>query len=278
VRINMEEKRSSPSTFLVHPVDSVAPISYSSARKLFSMDSVDSKIAEEPEPCVLAQAKLPGLLLRKSKSARLQSRPYPVSPRESSGSQPRLPRVSTSDVCGVNCISCKTVADLVNGELPNHHALVIIDCRFDYEYEGGHIRGAENIVDLKTLEERLFSRIQEHLIIVLHCEFSQSRGPKAYRFVRELDRRIHGLKYFPRLHYPELYVMKGGYKTFFSEFPHLCEPQSYVSMSDPKYRQRQHECLRTVRHGGKVRFGLSEADDWDALLPRFDEDSSPVDR
>ena len=44
---------------------------------------------------------------------------------------------------------------------------------------------------------------------------------------------------YPALHYPECYLLLGGYKEFFSHYPELCEPQSYVRMSDPKFSRRE---------------------------------------
>lgn len=72
--------------------------------------------------------------------------------------------------------------------------LVIVDCRFDYEYEGGHIRGASSInhpdglVDLFAPELlQQYSAVlnpgspdapARRMVVIFHCEFSQSRGPK----------------------------------------------------------------------------------------------------
>ncbi|KFO91329.1 M-phase inducer phosphatase 1, partial [Buceros rhinoceros silvestris] len=95
---------------------------------------------------------------------------------------------------------------------------VIIDCRYPYEYEGGHIKGAVNLHMEEDVEDFLLKKpIQpagnKRVIIVFHCEFSSERGPRMCRFVRERDRL--GNEY-PNLHYPELYILKGGYKDFFS--------------------------------------------------------------
>lgn len=72
-----------------------------------------------------------------------------------------------------------------------HLELIIYDCRYDYEYEGGHIESAEHL-DFKReadiFEQRHFyagARPQSrNVIIVFHCEFSQKRGPSAYVGVR----------------------------------------------------------------------------------------------
>jgi len=72
-----------------------------------------------------------------------------------------------------------------------HIELIIYDCRYDYEYEGGHIESALHL-DFKTeaeyFEQRHFhpgARPQSrNVIIIFHCEFSQKRGPSAYVGVR----------------------------------------------------------------------------------------------
>lgn len=69
--------------------------------------------------------------------------------------------------------------------------LHVIDCRFDYEYEGGHIEGAVNITSPEQLEEYFFKDVEPPVpsqsglfpqadcktVIVFHCEFSAKRGP-----------------------------------------------------------------------------------------------------
>ncbi|XP_009883992.1 PREDICTED: M-phase inducer phosphatase 1 [Charadrius vociferus] len=99
---------------------------------------------------------------------------------------------------------------------------VIIDCRYPYEYEGGHIK--------KPIQPSENKRV----IIVFHCEFSSERGPRMCRFVRERDRL--GNEY-PNLHYPELYVLKGGYKDFFLRCRSFCEPQSYRPMHHEDFKE-----------------------------------------
>ncbi|NWU56287.1 MPIP1 phosphatase, partial [Dromas ardeola] len=116
---------------------------------------------------------------------------------------------------------------------------VIIDCRYPYEYEGGHIKGAVNLHMEEDVEDYLLKKpIQpsenKRVIIVFHCEFSSERGPRMCRFVRERDRL--GNEY-PNLHYPELYVLKGGYKDFFSRCRSFCEPQSYRPMHHEDFKE-----------------------------------------
>ncbi|NXP26337.1 MPIP1 phosphatase, partial [Scytalopus superciliaris] len=116
---------------------------------------------------------------------------------------------------------------------------VIIDCRYPYEYEGGHIKGAINLHMEEDVENYLLKKPIEpsenkRVIVVFHCEFSSERGPRMCRFVREQDRLSNE---YPNLHYPELYVLKGGYKDFFSRCRSFCEPQSYRPMHHKDFKE-----------------------------------------
>ncbi|XP_072533935.1 M-phase inducer phosphatase 2 [Salminus brasiliensis] len=111
--------------------------------------------------------------------------------------------------------------------------LFVIDCRYPYEFEGGHIKGALNLHLEDQVEERFFRQPilpespDKRVLLVFHCEFSSERGPRMCRFVRERDRDLNE---YPNLHYPELYILKGGYKDFFPLHKKACEPQDYRPM------------------------------------------------
>jgi M-phase inducer tyrosine phosphatase len=73
----------------------------------------------------------------------------------------------------------------------------IIDCRFEYEYSGGHIAGAINVNNTNAIENMLLkpgvgmyangealpspSRSGEGegkpTVVIFHCEFSNKRAP-----------------------------------------------------------------------------------------------------
>lgn len=62
---------------------------------------------------------------------------------------------------------------------------VLIDCRFPYEYEGGHVRGAINVYTEEQMDE-IFTRHlpakDPGLCLIFYCEFSSYRSPKLYTF------------------------------------------------------------------------------------------------
>lgn len=157
------------------------------------------------------------------------------------------------------------------------HRLLIIDNRYHYEYRQGHIKSSINIsspialrklfgelrnclfkmsfmdgllslegeavtgTDLQNLANLCSqSQTTEELcvpVIIFHCEFSSQRGPNAWRLSRQLDRQANSEEY-PRLDFPQTFVLKGGYESFVSSSGELCSPKySYCSMFSQDHRQ-----------------------------------------
>ncbi|XP_034715016.1 M-phase inducer phosphatase 2 [Etheostoma cragini] len=118
--------------------------------------------------------------------------------------------------------------------------VIVMDCRYPYEFEGGHIKGALNLHQEDQVADFLLktpivpSCPDKRVVIIFHCEFSSERGPRMCRFVRERDRAANE---YPNLHYPELYILKGGYKDFFPHFQAQCEPQSYRPMHHEDFKE-----------------------------------------
>uniref|UniRef100_A0A2K6RRQ2 M-phase inducer phosphatase n=1 Tax=Rhinopithecus roxellana TaxID=61622 RepID=A0A2K6RRQ2_RHIRO len=163
-------------------------------------------------------------------------------------------------------VNPETVAALLSGKFQGLiEKFYVIDCRYPYEYLGGHIQGALNLYS----QEELFSFFlkkpivpldtQKRIIIVFHCEFSSERGPRMCRSLREEDR---SLNQYPALYYPELYILKGGYRDFFPEYLELCEPQSYCPMH---HQDHKAELLR-CRSQSKVQEGERQLREQIALL------------
>jgi M-phase inducer phosphatase len=134
-------------------------------------------------------------------------------------------------------ISPATLAQLLTDNTQN---VTVLDCRYPYEYEGGHIVGARNLYTKDLVKNEFLANKQpltsvtsNREILVFHCEFSIERGPNMARFLREADRTLNKAAY-PALHYPEIYLLHEGYKAFW-EFSnenknHLCEPSNYRPM------------------------------------------------
>lgn len=160
----------------------------------------------------------------------------------------------------------------------------VIDCRFDYEYNGGHVQGAININTTAGVEEFLLtpklskpvpsvsSESGRKVVIIFHCEFSAKRGPTLYVFLifmvlaqlltlssakhlRAKDRATNHHVY-PKVHYPEVYVLEGGYCGYYKVSKNRCEPRGYVRMDDPKHAMSRAEDLNLFR---KAKFGRTKS-------------------
>lgn len=79
-------------------------------------------------------------------------------------------------------ISGDTLVELIEGKYTQQiDEYSILDARYPYEYQGGHINGAESAYVKDQLFEKLFR--DAHLtskpkVLIIHCEFSSERGPK----------------------------------------------------------------------------------------------------
>jgi len=157
-----------------------------------------------------------------------------------------------SNGCGVKEISAAAMAALLRGEFSQTiDRYVVVDCRYDYEYTGGHIKTAIN-ANSKQAIEALFQQYKEgsdRVVVIFHCEFSKHRGPNCCRYFRQIDRESNT---YPALRFPEIYLLEGGYRKFYQQYPELCDPNSYVSMWDPKYSKECKESHKEFKNSWRV--------------------------
>ena len=155
----------------------------------------------------------------------------------------------TSGIHGdLKTITSDTLAALLRGEFADRvSSYTIIDCRYPYEYEAGHIAGAMNVYNMDLIQQVMLDHLvntvpkiqldtDKRNIIVFHCEFSWERGPNLSRFLRKLDRACNK-EYYPALYYPEMYLLLGGYEKFYSEQKEFCSPQDYKPMKHPNHEE-----------------------------------------
>ncbi|ESO86597.1 hypothetical protein LOTGIDRAFT_128880 [Lottia gigantea] len=142
---------------------------------------------------------------------------------------------SLPTVCGkhkdLKSISPKVMADLLNGKYPTvGNSYMILDCRYPYEYDGGHIQEALNFFVKESIDNLLKREANEKpKILIFHCEFSSQRAPNLLRYLRSQDRLLNSDNY-PSLYYPEVYILDGGYKAFYEQTQGLCYPATYTPM------------------------------------------------
>ena len=88
----------------------------------------------------------------------------------------------------LKAISPETLARLIQGDFKDAlQDFIVIDCRYPYEYEGGHIKGSVNIYTSDELLQKFFTENQvqgqsscdsRKTAVIFHCEFSSKRAPK----------------------------------------------------------------------------------------------------
>ncbi|EJU05474.1 Rhodanese-like protein [Dacryopinax primogenitus] len=165
---------------------------------------------------------------------------------------------------GLMRITPETLETVLNGDYDAQlEALHIVDCRFDYEFAGGHIDGAVNLATADAAEDYFLrsgcgiplpapstSRNYngKKTVIIFHCEFSVKRAPTIAKHLRSRDRAVNAHCY-PSIHFPEIYILQGGYYDFFKRSPAHCEPKGYVAMLDPRHATACSPSLGQFRQG-----------------------------
>ena len=106
--------------------------------------------------------------------------------------RPYLLPIALGKHSDLKTISPETLASLIQGNFKDViESVTIIDARYPYEFDGGHVIGAKNIFEKQVLlKELLESQIQKfkdssseknanekRQILIFHCEFSSERGP-----------------------------------------------------------------------------------------------------
>ncbi|KAH9386962.1 uncharacterized protein NEMAJ01_1858 [Nematocida major] len=140
--------------------------------------------------------------------------------------KPILPAIGTGPSDSIWRVSVHTVFHLLQtGQF------LLVDCRFAYEFEGGHIHTALNISSKKDMNflfrKLLHKKEKKKFVIILYCEYSSVRAPRMALFLRNQDRLQST---YPELLFPNVYVMEGGYKDFFRSYPEMCVPRNYTPM------------------------------------------------
>lgn len=163
-------------------------------------------------------------------------------------------------------IDSHTLCRLVDGEFSEVYSeIVIVDCRFEYEFAGGHIRGAINVNSKQQLEQLLFRdrecSHERNVLLVFHCEHSAYRSPMLANHLRSCDRELNAHDY-PKLFYPDVVVLDGGYNQFFNAARDRCEPQNYVGMNHQEHQQTCEKELSKFRDLMKPRKSVSTSQLW----------------
>ncbi|MEW5306024.1 MAG: hypothetical protein WDW38_009959 [Sanguina aurantia] len=119
-------------------------------------------------------------------------------------------------------ITAESLAKVIKSQ-PELSDCLIIDVRGD-DYAGGHIKGALNAQsqqfnDQSFVDEVIKTHVADKSLVVLHCAFSQQRGP---RCALHLKQRLLELG----MDDSKVQVLRGGFNSFaqqYSSDPQLVE-------------------------------------------------------
>ena len=94
--------------------------------------------------------------------------------------QLQLPHFFTGEE-SIPRISKDTMIEILDGKYSrSYDQSHVIDCRFEYEYKGGHINGAINFNNKEELASKLFGNSSPpKTLLIFHCEYSAHRAPIA---------------------------------------------------------------------------------------------------
>lgn len=169
-------------------------------------------------------------------------------------------------------------SDLVEMMNDENVELILIDCRFDYEYGMGHINKARS-VNWPNEIDHYFTCIKDRdacfdsVVVVFYCEYSMNRGPTMASIFRRIDRSLN-YKRYPFIFFQNVAILKGGFKNFYKQFPKLCDGYHLPMWDRPalvNYNMKKREKLiknlineendeneGNNQENGKIHFSLSQ--------------------
>ena len=169
----------------------------------------------------------------------------------------KIPRITVDEFKKI-LHEYKGKSNSANGKFCKHFdRLMIVDCRFKFEFKGGHIDGAINISSFTELENVFFTDAilektplefnkKERTLLIFHCEFSSHRGPMKADQLRYFDRSICG-DFYPNLYYPDMVVLEGGYKDYYESEKGFHKSLSYIEMDNPLFKDERERNLTILR-------------------------------
>jgi hypothetical protein len=108
--------------------------------------------------------------------------------------------------------------------------------------------------------------------LLCYCFLNWSSHICRAKHIRQED-RTYNTAIYPKLTYPELYILDGGYSSFFKNHPTRCFPQNYVEMDAKEHERACERGLNKIRQRNK----LSRAQTFAAFGQRPVEESPTAD-
>eukprot|EP00835_Amoeboradix_gromovi_P001759 NODE_87_length_21935_cov_0.397142.p10 type:complete len:121 gc:universal NODE_87_length_21935_cov_0.397142:550-912(+) len=106
-------------------------------------------------------------------------KPNTLNPEHSKFKTPMKPKASDKDP--FDRLSAYNVNQILHTHIQTRKK-ILLDCRYPFEFDGGHIPFALNSHNPNEMLDMLFNfeLVSKNCDIILHCEFSSKRGPDMY--------------------------------------------------------------------------------------------------
>lgn len=140
-------------------------------------------------------------------------------------------------------ISADTFATVLDSENNGYDKVITLDARNLAEFNGGHVNGATHVEAsmfdsvVPGIFESFKNIIEANVLIVVHCEYSSKRGPDLAQLFRNYDRMLN-IQAYPKLTFPETYILEGGYCGFHNVYKRHCVGD-YIPMEKTNVRRLQ---------------------------------------
>ena len=126
--------------------------------------------------------------------------------------------------------SSQLVTYLTHPELCCYDTVVLADTRFEYEYSGGFIKNATNIVKKEHIIALYNKWETKNVLIVFYCDVFKTRSMHVASIFHNYDSKVN----YPNTFFPHIMILNDGYENFYSSHPDLCE-KGCIRMRDDFY-------------------------------------------
>ena len=121
---------------------------------------------------------------------------------------------------------------LAHPEQCPYDTVVLGDTRFDYEYDGGRIKNATNIIKREHMLALYNAWKSKNVLIVFYCDYCKTRSMHVASIFHNYDQKMN----YPNTLFPHILILHDGYEAFYSSHPDLCE-KGCIRMRDDFYIQ-----------------------------------------
>ncbi|QIW98906.1 hypothetical protein AMS68_004424 [Peltaster fructicola] len=154
-------------------------------------------------------------------------------------------------------ITQDTMVDILEQKHAHQYSnVLVIDCRFEYEYKGATSRTPSTSTTSSFSRTSFCPPSSAGHSCGVPLRILCAPSTLTAKFIRNHDRKVNATNY-PNLTYPEMYILDGGYSRFFAECRSKCQPPAYVEMNDERHEQacergmamvKQNHRQKLVRH------------------------------